>query len=71
MRLMVPISLDTALQDAKLIDAQLSFSKALDLFIKANQEEMDQYFNGMADYKEVSQPILNPIVSLQSQLNAC
>merc|ERR1712070_594166 len=43
-----------ALKDGKLIDAQLSFSKALDLFVKANQEEIDDYFNGMPDYKEVT-----------------
>jgi len=43
-----------AMKDAKLFDAQLSFSKALEIFLRANQEEVEEYFNGMPDYKQIT-----------------
>jgi len=43
-----------AIKDAKLFDTQLSFSKALEIFLRANQEEVEEYFNAMPDYKEIT-----------------
>ena len=37
-----------------MFDTTLSFSKALEFFVKANHEEVEEYLNDMPDYKKVT-----------------
>merc|ERR1719446_1668297 len=42
-----------ACKDCKIIDANTSFSKVLEIFVRCNQDELDDYFYGMPNPEEI------------------